>query len=393
MRSLPIDYALKNLGRRRLRTVLTGLANALAAAALLGTTTFVTSLTKSFQGAGREDVAIVLSRVSDRDVLRSTVTAATGDLLVADVPGIVRVGGASAASSEIHMGTNLRIGEAPAEGTRDEVVYSTYVRGITDAAFLVHDGVTIVEGRVPRTGEVLVGALAAQKAEAPVEAFQVGKKLRFENGTFTICGVFRAPGTTMEGEIWAPLWELRGLSRRDDSSAIFIKMEDDDGLADVELFAKRRLDLELSAIPSNLYYKELAQYFDPILKLTWVMSFLIALAVLATLANTLSTAVEDRKSELATLYAMGFTGGALARSLLTEALLLASAGGLVGLLVARFVLSESAFRIGMAAFSLEVTPLAVLVGFAGVLLIAVLGTIPATAKVLRMPVTEALKDS
>jgi ABC-type lipoprotein release transport system permease subunit len=46
----------------------------------------------------------------------------------------------------------------------------------------------------------------------------------------------------------------------------------------------------------------------------------------------------------------------------------------------------------MAAFSLEVKPLAVLVGLGGVLLIAILGTIPATAKVLRMPVAEALKD-
>jgi ABC-type lipoprotein release transport system permease subunit len=61
-------------------------------------------------------------------------------------------------------------------------------------------------------------------------------------------------------------------------------------------------------------------------------------------------------------------------------------------LIARVVLSETAFRIGMAAFSLEVKPLAVLVGLGGVLLIAILGTIPATAKVLRMPVAEALKD-
>lgn len=391
MRSLPWDYALRNLGRRRLRTCLTGLANALAASALLGTTAFVTSLSSSFQGAGRDDVAIVLSRVSDRDVLRSTVSAAAGDLLVADVPGILQSGSTYAASSEIHMGTNLRLGEAPPEG-REDPVYPTYLRGITPAAFLVHDMVTIVEGGAPGSGEVLVGALAAEKARAPKEAFQVGRRLRFENDVFTISGVFRAPGTTMEGELWAPLWELRGLTKRDDSSAVFVKMEDPEAIADIQVFATRRLDLELAAIPSSLYYREAAEYFAPILRLAWVMAFLIAGAVLATLANTLSTAVEDRRRELATLRAMGYTGGALVRSLLVESLLLAAAGGLLGLLMARLLISESAYRIGMAAFALEVTPLAVLIGTAGVLLIAMLGTIPAAAKVLSMPVAEALKD-
>ena len=392
MRSLPWDYALRNLGRRRLRTILTGLANALVAAALMGTAAFVTSLESGFSGAGRDDVAIVLSKVAEGDVLRSAVSPSSRDLLVADVPGIVHSGSLPAASSEIHMGTNLRLGVA-AEDPDNDLSYATYIRGVTDAAYLVHDAIHLVEGRTPRTGEAMVGILAAEKAAAPPEAFQIGKQLRFESGTFEIVGRFSAPGTTMEGEIWTPLNELRGLTHREDSSAVFVKMEEPDGISDIDVFTKRRLDLELTTIPSKQYYDELAAYFKPILTLAWVMAILIALAVLATGANTLSTAVEDRQRELATLRAMGYTGMALARSLLWEAVLLAAAGGILGLVIARFALSQSAFRIGMAAFSVEVTPLAILIGLGGVMLIALVGTIPAAGKILRMPVALALKES
>lgn len=207
-----------------------------------------------------------------------------------------------------------------------------------------------------------------------------------------MAGVFAAPGTTIESEIWARLPEIQGLSKRDDASAIFVKVERPDVYDDLAVFATRRRDLELVALPSAVYYKELAEYFRPIRHLAWIMAVLVGLAVLATGANTLNAAVQDRVRELATLRAVGYTGFALARSLLEETVVLTAAGGLIGVAAARLLATGAAFRIGMGAFSLSVDGAAVLVGTAGVLVLGVVGAVPAITRIARLPVSKVLKE-
>ncbi|MCC6405725.1 MAG: FtsX-like permease family protein [Planctomycetes bacterium] len=386
MRLLPLDYAVRNLGRRPTRTLLAAASSALVAALLVATAAFVRGLDHTFQGAARGDTAILLSSVAERDVVRSTVVAGLGELVAASVRGVASIEGVPAISDEIHMGTNLAL-------PGDKRARPGFVRGVTDRAFLVHDAVTLIEGRTPRTGEVIVGRLVAEQLGVEPAALQLGKELSFEGATFTIVGRFAAPGTTIEGEVWTPLAPLRGLTRRDDSSATFVKVTEPGAIAELELFAKRRLDLELVVIPTAVYYKELADYFAPIRNLSWGLAGLIALAALFGGANTLNATVQDRVRELATLRAVGYGGWALVSSLAQEALVLASAGALVGLLAARLFLAGSSVRIAMSAFELNVDAPAVLAGIAGALILALFGTAPAAWRVLKLPVAAALKEN
>ena len=390
MRALPFDYAIRNLGRRPMRTLLTGLSSALVAALLVATTAFVRGLGGTFSGAAQSDTAILLSTVAERDVVRSTVTAGLPELVSASVPGVRQIGGVPAISAEIHMGTNLRLGEGPDAPGGEPL--AGFVRGVTDRAFLVHEAVTLLEGRPPRTGEVIVGRLVAAQLGVPEPELAVGRKLRFEGATFEIVGRFAAPGTTIEAEIWTPLAELRGLTKRDDSSVAFVRMESVAGFPDLELFTRRRLDLELTMIPSSTYYRELSDYFAPIRSMAWAMAALIVAGALFGGANTLNAAVQDRLRELAALRAVGYSGLALVRSLAQESLVLAAGGGLVGLLLARIFLAGSSVRIAMSAFSLAVDAPAILVGFAGALLLGLIGTAPAAVRVMRLSIAAALKE-
>ena len=390
-RSLPFDYAVRNLARRPVRTLLTAGSSALVAGLFVATAAFVQGLSTSFTSAGQDDVAILLSRVSNSDVLRSTVPPALAELVAAEVSGVARPGGVPAVSPEIHTGTNLRLGEKPAEGQQDPS-YPAFVRGITERAFLVHDAITLLEGHLPGPSEVLVGRIVPAQLGLDPELFRVGRKLRFEGGTFTVAGTFAAPGTTIESELFAPLADLRSLSRREDSSAVFVRLRSPEDFGELELFARRRLDLELNAIPSSLYYEELGAYFGPIRTLAWVLSLMIGAAALFGGANTLTAAVQDRIRELATLRAIGYRPAALAWSLLQESTVLAAAGGLLGLGLARFALSGAAVRIAMGAFTLSVGPEAVLAGFGAALGLGVFATIPAAARVARLPVAVALKE-
>jgi hypothetical protein len=390
-RTLPFDYAVRNLARRPVRTLLTGTSSGLVAGLFVVTAAFVRNLSTSFSSAGQDDVAILLSRVSESDVLRSTVPASLAELVAAEIRAVARPGGVPAVSPEIHTGTNLRLGEEPPEGEADPA-YQAFVRGVTERAFLVHDAITLIEGHLPGPGEVLVGRIVPSQLSLDPEFFRLGKKLRFEGGTFTIAGTFAAPGTTIESELFAPLSDLRSLSRREDSSAVFVRLDSPEDFGELELFARRRLDLELNAIPSTLYYEELGAYFRPIRALAWTLALMMGGAALFGGANTLNAAVQDRVRELATLRAIGYRPRALAWSLLQESLVLAAGGGLLGLVLARFALSGAAVRIAMGAFTLSIGPEAILAGFAAALGLGVVATIPAAARVARLPVASALKE-
>lgn len=390
MRSrLPLEYALRNLGRRPLRTLLTGLSGMLVAALIAATAAFARNLDTSLRTAGDPDLVIVLSSVAERDVVRSTVSPQAAEVIAASVPGIARMGDVALVSPEIHFGTNVRLGES---GPDDEPALRAFVRGVTSRAFLVHDIVTLVEGRLPGPGEVVIGELVAANLGVPQSQVAIGSRLRFENGTFTVVGRFAAPGTTTAAEIWAPLVDVQSHSRRDDVSALFIRLESPQALPALDLFARRRLDLELVAIPSEVYYAEAAAWLAPMRLLAWGLCAMIAVAAMFGGATTMMTAVADRTRELAALRTIGYSGLALARSLLTEALVLAAFGGLAGVLLARLLVDGGAVRLAMSAFALEVDAVAVLAGSIGALLLGFLGTIPALVRVLRLPIATALAE-
>ncbi len=384
MRRLPFHHAIRNVGRRPLRSLLLVLASSLVTALLVSTSAFVRSLGQSHVASSPPNTAILLSTSAMRDIIRSAMSPAVADLVAADVPGIVRVNDVPAASPEIHMGTDLRI--AGQDGTRQ-----AFVRGITDRAFLVHEAVTLVAGRLPGPGQALVGRLAAEKCGVDLEAFALGKRIEVEGGTFEIAGTFAAPGTTIESEIWLPLAELQGLAQRDDCSTVFVRVGSADDLADVDLFAKRRLDLELTSVPAEQYYAELAAYFDPILALAWAMAILIGIAASTGGANIVIATVEDRIREFATLRAIGFRSGALSAVVIQETVLLGMAGALCGLLAARALIGQVSVSMAMTAFRLEVDAVSVLVGLLGILVIIVIGSTPALIRLARLPVVDALK--
>ncbi|MEC8513441.1 MAG: ABC transporter permease [Planctomycetota bacterium] len=376
MRHLPFDYAVRNLGRRPLRTALTIAASALVTALLVATAAFVRGLETTFSGAAREDVALLLSRASEGDIVRSAIPTTTATL-ARGLPGVVAV------SPEIHMGSTLRIDGAP---------YPGFVRGVTDAAWVVHESVTVTAGALPGPGEVIVGRLAGAQMGAPEEALRIGSTLELEGQELLVVGQFEAPGTTLEAEVWTPIGPLRGMAQRDDDSVVFVALEDAD-LSELEYFAASRQDLALIVSSAADYYRTLTAYFAPIQGLAWALAAMIAAAALFSGANTLNAAVQDRIRELAVLRAMGYSGAALARSLTEESVLLAAAGGLIGVAIARVALAGTSFSLAMSAFALRLDAVSITVGIAGVLLLGFLGVAPAAWRVLRMPVVAGLSES
>src|SRR5690606_31009006 len=166
-------------------------------------------------------------------------------------------------SPEINMALPVRAQAGAAE--RQAVL-----RGVRPVALLVHPEVEIIEGRLPRTGqnELMVGALAATRLGLPDVRLALGQTLYFDNRDWAIVGRFRAPNTVMDAEIWLPLTDLQVATKRESSlSSVVISLGEGEGgatFADVDLFARSRLDLELVAMRESDYYSSIAAFYRPI---------------------------------------------------------------------------------------------------------------------------------
>jgi len=265
------------------------------------------------------------------------------------------------------------------------------VRGVTTSAPLVRGKVQIVEGAWPQAGEVMVGRLAHSKIGAPADRLGPGRTLTFDGRDWTISGRFAAAGSAFESEVWAPLADLQTALKRQDLSVVAVAMESRSKVADVDLFCRERVDLELKAVGEADYYAALQKHYRPIRVLAWVVVALVAASGVFAGLNTMYGAVVGRVRELATLQALGYRRRAILLTLVQEATLLACAAALVACVLGFWLIDGAAVRFTMGAFALRVDSVGIAVACGVAALLGVVGALPPAFKAMRAPVADSIK--
>lgn len=386
MRLLPLVYSVRNLGRSPLRLAATVGGSALVVVLVVAAAGFVRGMERALTvGRGTENV-ILLSAGSEESIERSQIEGQVASLVAAQLPGIRTVLGVPFVSPEVHVALM-----AFADGALDRPLHAI-VRGITPAAFLVHPRVEMVEGRMPRPGnfELLAGGLASVKMGLPPEDLAVGKVLRLGEHRWTIVGRFRARGAVMDTELWAPLSDVQLLTRRSTVSCVVLALDDAE-FADVDVFTRQRLDLELAAIREADYYTALLRFYQPVRMMVWATALLLALAGLLGGLNTIYAAFAARVREIGMLQALGFSRTAVVIGLLQESLIAAAAGSLVGAGAGLVLLNGLTVRFSMGVFELAVDPSVLLSGLTAGLLLGLVGALPPAWRCVRLPIPTALK--
>jgi ABC-type lipoprotein release transport system permease subunit len=265
------------------------------------------------------------------------------------------------------------------------------VRGVTPRILLVNKQVELVSGHWPRTGEVLVGRLAATKLGLAVDGLAAGQEVKFEGRKWRISGIFAAAGGTAESEIWCRLDELQQAMKRQDLSLVALQLSRASDFQDVDLFCKERLDLELQAMRQADYIASLHQDYAPVRWLSWCIVALIAGTGVFVGLNTMYGAMVGRISEIAMLQTIGFSRRAAILSIMHEGVMLSMAAALLASLLACLFVNGMAVRFTLEAFRLEVDGEALLIGNVIALLLGVGGTIPPAVRIVRMSVVDSLK--
>jgi putative ABC transport system permease protein len=425
MRLLPFAYAVRNLGRSRSRLFLSVAGAAMVVLLILVAGGFVRGMSRALKATGGAHNIILLGAGSEESVERSEIPLATPGVIAASVAGVRTRAGVSYVSAEVHVMLPIGVGAdagvkgdprgvdaasaahaamgmgssaaAPASKANHRQVM---LRGVTPAAALVHESVSLTEGRWPVNGadEMMVGRMAATVLGVSESEVAVGKTLTLDGRPWTIVGRFSAPGTVVEAEVWLPLADLMTATKRETISCVVLTLdpyneETGEGadFSDVAAFTKTRPDLELVPMTEREYYGKLANFFGPIKIVAWVTAGLIAVGGLFGGLNTMYAAFASRIRELGTLQSIGYRRLAIVWSMIQESTLATAAGGLLACAIGVFLLDGIAVRFSMGAFGLMIDETVIGLGLLTGLALGVVGALPPAIRCLKPTIPVALK--
>lgn len=382
---LPFTYAVRNLFRSKSRLLQTIGGSAMVVLLVMASVAINNGMKGVLSASGSNRNVILLGAGSEESIQRSEVPENTAGIAEASVAGITETLGVRAVSSEIHYMNYIGL----PDGRRSQGM----LRGVTLQALRVHPEVRLTEGSFPSAGEVMVGRLAWRKLGLNESDLKVGSFILLDDQELTISGIFAAPGTVLESEIWATLGDLRVLAKRETLSCVVLRLDDPADYAEADLFAKQRLDLELSALRESDYYNRLSAFFKPLRVMTWITAGLIAAGALFGGVNTLYAAFASRVREMATLQSIGFGRRALLVSLIQESTLACLTGALLASIVAVLLLDGRTIPFSIGAFTLEVGPAVAITGIVTGVLLGLLGALPPAYRCLKPPLPTALRMS
>lgn len=382
---LPFSYAVRNLTRSKSRLLQTIGGSALVVLLVMAAVAINQGMKRVLSASGSPNNVVFVGAGSEESIQRSEVSGSAAGIAEAAVPGIGEELGVRAVSSEIHYMNFVDL----SGGKRTQALF----RGVTPQALRVHPEMRIITGSFPSAGQIMVGRLAWRKLGVDEAELQPGKHVTLDGQDLTISGVFAAPGTVLESELWATLGDLRVLSKRDTVSCVVVRLDDPAGFADADLFAKQRLDLELSALRESDYYARLSSFFKPLRAMTWITAGLIAAGALFGGVNTLYAAFASRVREMATLQAIGYGRGALLASLVQESTLACLTGTLIASLAAVLLLDGRTVPFSIGAFTLDISPSVAVTGVVTGLLLGLIGALPPAIRCLKPSLPVALRSS
>lgn len=368
-------------------TAILGIAGVVAV--MVSVLSIAQGILATMQKSASPDNAIVLRSGATSEMMSWVV----GDdaRIIAEAPGVARQGGDALASPELFVIINL---EKKSTGTDANVP----LRGVTRQAPRVRDAFRIVEGRMLEWGrnEVIVGV----GAQIEFAGLGLGSSITVASEEWPVVGIFEAGGGLAETEIWVDAMVLQPAYQRGNSyQGVYAKLESAEAFRDFKDALTSDPRLNIKVMRETDYYAEQSQVlYNLITGLGTLIAVIMGLGAIFGALNTMYTAVSARAREIATLRALGFHSGPVVISVLTESLLLALVGGVIGAALAWLAfdgfraatLNWSSFS--QVAFAFDVNAGLLVQGIAFALIIGLIGGLFPAVRAARQPVSDALRE-
>lgn len=385
--TIPFSYIARNLWARRLTTALTAGGLALVVFVFATVLMLDEGLRNTLVTTGEYDNVVLIRRAADTEVQSGIERQQAA--IAASHPAIATgADGQPLLSKEtvVLISLNKRGSDTPS---------NVIIRGVGTRAPALRPQVKLTAGRMFRPGasEIIAGASIARRFSGA----GIGETLRFGQREWTVVGLFDAGNSGFDSEIWGDAEQLMQAFRRNAYSSLVLRLADSarfDGFQrDIESDQRLTLDAKREQVFYADQSKALSSFIS-ILGLTLSVIFSIGAMIGATI--TMYASVANRVGEIGTLRALGFQRRHILAAFLTEAMLLALAGGAAGLACASLMqfisfsttnfqsFSELAFGFRLnLAIALKTLLFALLMGLLG-------GFLPAL-RAARLQIVEALR--
>jgi len=388
--AIPLSYNLRSAIARWP----SALVSVLGIAGTVGVFVAMLAMARGFQStlmaSGSDQNAMILQGGSDAEMVSAI--ALEEVRVIGDAPEVARdAGGAPLISPEVVVVAAFQLASS---GTDANV----QVRGLSPSALAVRPTVRVIEGRFFRAGlaELVVGRNAA----AIYRGLAFGDAVDFGGQTWHVVGIMDSGGSAFDSELWCDAAVLNQVFDRPENiyQSVTARLVATDGFTAFKdrLTADPRLTVQVER--ETAYYARQSRVVTTLIR---VLGFLVA-AVMAIGAvfgalNTMYSAVAARSREIATMRALGFSGGSVVLSFVVESLLIAAVGGALGCVA---VLPLNGFTTGTInwqtfshlAFAFRVTPSLMLAGLAFALLMGFVGGVFPALRAARMSVARALRE-
>jgi putative ABC transport system permease protein len=385
--SIPLSYTLRNLGARKLTTVLTAGGMALVVFVFATVLMLEEGLRKTLVETGSPDNVLITRRSAGTEVQSQIdrVQAA----IVENQPEVANSAtGMRLASKETIVLISLT-------KRSSDKASNVLIRGVGQKGIELRPQVHIAEGRMFRPGstEIIAGKSVAKRYTGS----GIGETLRFGQREWTVVGVMDAGKTGFDSEIWGDVDQLMQAFRRPVYSSVILKLKDPAMFSELETRLENDPRLTIEVKRESVFYAEQSQVLANFIRyLGMILSIIFSVGAIIGAMITMYASVAHRTTEIGTLRALGFRRNNILSAFLAEALMLGAAGGIAGLILASFMqfltistmnwqsFSELAFSFTLTVeIILKSLGFALVMGFAG-------GFLPA-AKASRLAIVDALR--
>ena len=385
---IPLSYIARNLWVRRLTTVLTAGGMALVVFVFAAVLMLDAGLKATLVATGSANNVLAIRKGAETEIQSGV--ARDQAALIETLPQIARdEHGRPRVSKEVVVLNSLPKIDT---GRRSNVP----IRGVPPMGLELRPQVSILQGRMFRPGssEIIVGRSVARQ----FAGVEVGQSLAFAQRQWLVVGVFDAGRTAFDSEIWGDAEQLAQAFRRFGgySSVIaqLVSAEAFDELA-AAIDAEPRLTVEVKR--ERQFYEDQSRALSRFISfLGLTLSIIFSLGAMIGAAITMYASVATRTAEIGTLRALGFARRSILAAFLLEAMLLALAGGVVGLFAATFLqtftISTTNFTsFSELAFSFALTPRIVASSAVFALAMGLVGGFLPAVKASRMKIVDALR--
>lgn len=200
-------------------------------------------------------------------------------------------------------------------------------------------GASLVQGRwfTPGSDEVVIG----QQLLAQLPGVEVGQRVQLGRHRWMVVGVFRHEIPLFDSEIWLDQTSLQSAFNRGNQAQSVYLMLPGTVLADeVQAVVNDKLSVPVKVQRSGDYFATQMQDFKSFVdSLAWALTGVMLLGLVFGGASVLESTFSNRRAQLLTMHALGFSRRTLAGMLTYEAALLGLFSAVVGVVLAWIVLS------------------------------------------------------